>query len=112
MSIQGVLPAARDPRPVGRACVPPESGQVIVQSNNYWSGVEFDSGNAWNFNFNNGNQNTNDKNNNLFAWAVRFGDVVADATVPEPATAVLLGASLIGFAAARRRARRPGNSVL
>jgi hypothetical protein len=43
---------------------------------------------------------------------VRSGDVEADATVPEPATAVLLGASLIGFAAARRRARRPGNSVL
>jgi hypothetical protein len=51
----------------------PESGWVKVQSNNYWSGVEVDSNNAWNFNFNNGNQNNNDKNNNLFAWAVRSG---------------------------------------
>ena len=51
----------------------PESGQVNVQSNNYWSGSEFDSSNAWNFNFNNGNQNTNNKNNNNFAWAVRSG---------------------------------------
>ena len=73
MTLQGVLPARRDVRPVGRDCLPPGSGQVIVQSNNYWSGVEFSSSNAWNFNFNNGNQNTNDKNNNLFAWAVRSG---------------------------------------
>jgi hypothetical protein len=42
---------------------------------------------------------------------VRSGDVEADATVPEPATAALLGASLIAFAAARRRARRSGASV-
>jgi len=52
---------------------PPISGQVIVQSNNYWSGSVLNSSNAWNFNFNNGNQNNNDKNNNLFAWAVRSG---------------------------------------
>ncbi len=52
---------------------PPESGQVNVQSNNYWSGSELNASNAWNFNFNNGNQNNNDKNNNLFAWAVRSG---------------------------------------
>jgi len=56
--------------------VSPESGQVNVQSNNYWSATEFapNPSNAWNFNFNNGNQNTNDKNNNLFAWAVRSGE--------------------------------------
>jgi hypothetical protein len=40
----------------------------------YWSGTEFDSNNAWNFNFNNGNQNNDDKNNdNNHAWAVRPG---------------------------------------
>jgi len=36
----------------------PLSGQVNVQSN-YWSGTEFNSSNAWNFNYNNGNQNNN-----------------------------------------------------
>jgi hypothetical protein len=85
---------------------------VNLQSGVYWSGVEFDSDNAWFFGFDLGDQNTFGKSVNLFAWAVRSGDVEADATVPEPATAALLGASLIGFAAARRRARRPGASVL
>ncbi len=51
-----------------------ERGQVIVQSNNYWSGVELNSSNALNFNFNNGNQNNNNKTNNLFALAVRPGE--------------------------------------
>jgi hypothetical protein len=78
----------------------------------YWSGVEFDSGNAWHFLFLFGDQRPFGKNLDRFAWAVRSGDVEAAATVPEPATAALLGASLIGFAAARRRARRPGASVL
>ena len=52
----------------------PQSGQVNVQSNNYWSGTEYapNTNNAWNFNFNNGNQNANNKNNN-YAWAVRPG---------------------------------------
>lgn len=44
-----------------------------VQANGYWSGTELSASNAWNFNFNDGNQNNNDKNNNLFAWAVRSG---------------------------------------
>ena len=57
----------------GAASRLPESGQVNVQTNNYWSGTELSASNAWNFNFNNGNQNNNDKNNNLFAWAVRSG---------------------------------------
>jgi len=74
MTMQVGLPASRDARPVGRR-EPPESGQVKVQSNNYWSGLEYapSPSNAWNFNFNNGNQNNNDKNNELFAWAVRPG---------------------------------------
>lgn len=46
-----------------------------LQSNTYWSGLEFapNLSLAWNFNFNNGNQNANNKNNNFFAWAVRSG---------------------------------------
>ncbi|MEE9492325.1 MAG: hypothetical protein V3W04_02950, partial [Gammaproteobacteria bacterium] len=67
MTIQGKLPVFQDACPVGWKSFPLESGQVIVQSNNYWSGSEFSSSNAWNFNTNNGNQNNNDKNNNLFA---------------------------------------------
>ena len=56
--------------------LPPESGQAIVQSNNYWSGTEYapNTNNAWNFNTNNGNQNANNKNNNMFAMAVRPGE--------------------------------------
>ena len=54
----------------------PASGQVNVQSNNYWSSTEYapNPNNAWNFNFNNGNQNANDKNNDNYAWAVRPGE--------------------------------------
>jgi len=54
----------------------PASGQVNVQSNNYWSGLEYapNTNNAWNFNFNNGNQNLNNKNNNNYAWAVQSGE--------------------------------------
>ncbi len=60
----------------GVVMLPPISGQVNVQSNNYWSGTEFapNPTNAWNFNFNNGNQNANNKNNNNFAWAVHSGE--------------------------------------
>ena len=73
MIIQVRLSVFRDACPVGWKVIPPESGQVNVQSNNYWSGTELNSNNAWNFNFNNGNQNANNKNNNFFAWAVRSG---------------------------------------
>ena len=54
----------------------PESGQVNVQSNNYWSSTEYapNPNNAWNFNFNNGNQNNNNKNNNNYGWAVQSGE--------------------------------------
>jgi len=76
MTIQGGLPVFRDAHPVGWSVFPPASGQVNVQSNNYWSGTEFapNPTNAWNFNFNNGNQNANNKNNNNFAWAVHSGE--------------------------------------
>ncbi len=57
----------------GAAISLPISGQVNVQSN-YWSGTEFNSSNAWNFNFNNGNQNNDDKSNNNYGWAVRPGE--------------------------------------
>ena len=44
-----------------------------MQTDNYWSGSENDANNAWNFNTDNGNQNNANKNNPLFAVAVRSG---------------------------------------
>lgn len=46
-----------------------------MQSYDYWSGTEYapDTNNAWNFNTNDGNQNNDDKNNALYAVAVRPG---------------------------------------
>jgi hypothetical protein len=85
---------------------------VNLQSGRYWSGVELGSGRAWSFSFDRGDQSIVFKHGLPFVWAVRSGDVGAAASVPAPATALLLGASLVGFAAARRRARRPGASVL
>jgi len=51
------------------------SGWICVQSYDYWSGTEYapNTNNAWNFNTNNGNQNANNKNNQLYAMAVRPG---------------------------------------
>jgi hypothetical protein len=51
------------------------SGQINVQSNNYWSATTYanNTTNAWNVNFNNGNVNNNNKTNNNYAWCVRGG---------------------------------------
>jgi hypothetical protein len=48
---------------------------TYAQSYAYWSGTEYapDTNNAWNFNTNDGNQNNDNKNNELFAVAVRPG---------------------------------------
>ncbi len=47
----------------------------MLQSNDYWSGTEYapNPNNAWNFNTNDGNQNNANKNNALYALAVRPG---------------------------------------
>lgn len=84
----------------------PQSGQVNVQSNNYWSGTEYapNSNNAWNFNFNNGNRFVDGMNFNFFAWAVHSGDVGAQ--VPEPVTLALMGLGLMGLLGFGRQQRR------
>ena len=44
-----------------------------MQSDVYWSGTAYAplTGGAWNFNTNDGNQNNTNKNNSLYAVAVR-----------------------------------------
>ncbi len=78
MIVQAAVPGdgidCRWPRRL-RVCLGGGSGWTSLQPNDYWSGTEYapNPGNAWNFNTNNGNQNANDKNNDLYALAVRPG---------------------------------------
>lgn len=75
---------------------------INLQNAPYWSGTEFagDSDAAWNFFFlNNGDgglQGFGLKSGDLFAWAVRPGDV-GTAAVSEPGSLLLLGLGLIGL---------------
>ncbi len=74
-----------------------------VQSYNYWSGTEYSpgSGGAWGFDTNGGLQyGLLSKSNQLYAWAVRPGDVSA---VPLPAAFWLFGSGLMGLLGLRRR---------
>ena len=79
ISVQAGVPgngvACRWLRPAGVTPPGGGSGWTWLQSYNYWSGTEYapSPGNAWNFNTNDGNQNNNDKNNGLYAVAVRPG---------------------------------------
>ncbi len=72
--------------------------------NAFWSGVGVDDTYAWLFNFSNGTQFPYYKTTDLFAWAVRSGDV------PEPGALALLGAGLLGWVGVKR-SRRAGESI-
>ena len=77
----------------------------------YWSGTEYAPNTlyAWLFNFNGGDQYADNKDFNLYALAVRSGDVVAAEAVPEPTTIALLGiglAMMTVYGAKRRRQLR------
>jgi hypothetical protein len=78
---------------------------VNVQSGYYWSGTEYapNTSLAWRFSTADGVQNLGDKDNALFAVAVRAGDVPGATAVPEPGALGLL--ALGGIAMALRRAR-------
>jgi hypothetical protein len=73
-----------------------------LQSFGYWSGAEVSpgSGNAWDFNTADGFQPNINKVNQLYAWAVRPGDV---AVVPIPGAVWLFGSAFIGFMGFNRR---------
>jgi hypothetical protein len=75
-----------------------------VQSYVYWSGTEYapNTSSAWFFGTYNGFQSANGKDFNMYAWAVRPGQVAA---VPEPETVAMLlaGLGMLSFTARRRR---------
>ena len=84
------------------------TGPFDLQAGAYWSGTDLSVSLAWLFSFSDGVQTYTDVSNfNLFAWAVRSGDVpVSGASVPIPAAGWLFGSALLGLAGwARRRAR-------
>lgn len=72
-----------------------------VQADFYWSGSEFDFGDAWYFLTANDSQSNANKPSQLFAVAVRSGDVVA--AVPEPESLALVLVGLMAAGVARRR---------
>ncbi len=72
-------------------------------SYNYWSSTEYASSvpvYAWGFNFNGGGQGAPAKNTQIYALAVRSGQVAA---VPVPAAGWLLGSGLLGLMGVARR---------
>ena len=74
-----------------------------VQAVFYWSGTEYapDSSYAWSFGADSGLQGGNGKSGQLYALAVRSGDVVAE--VPEPESLALVLVGLVAAGVARRR---------
>jgi hypothetical protein len=73
-----------------------------LQSYAYWSGAEYSQGygNDWNFDTSHGNQVNGCLHCQLYAWAVRPGDVSA---VPVPGAVWLFGSALLGLSGFRRK---------
>lgn len=83
-----------------------------LQSYVYWSGTEYapDADDAWDFRTDDGIQDANLKNFQLYAMAVRPGDVLV-AQVPEPESLLLALTGLSALVLVRRR-RAVGASAL
>jgi len=76
-----------------------------MQPNGYWLGTEFAPNNtAWYFNTGIGTQFAAYKSDQLYALAVRTGDVMAPVPEPETYAMLLLGLGVVG-AISRRRSR-------
>ena len=73
-----------------------------LQSYVYWSGSEYAPVplNAWGFVTGNGYQSYGSKDSQLYAWAVRPGDVAA---VPVPGAFWLFGSAMVGLMGLKRR---------
>lgn len=78
----------------------------VRSSGYYWSGTEYApaTSSAWFFRYSDGVQANDDKGSQMYAVAVRPGDV---ASAPEPATIALLSAGLGGLGLTRKRLRAP-----
>ena len=77
-----------------------------MQNAAYWFGTEYAPYpvHAWLFtNF--GQQSNRNKNDPIYAWAVRSGDVGGTGTVPEPDMIWLFGAGALAWSGARTRRR-------
>lgn len=76
---------------------------VNLQSYVYWSGTAYapsPADFAWHLYSSDGGQGYSYQGDELYAWAVRSGDVAA---VPEPTSGMLVGLALAGLAVLRRR---------
>jgi len=82
-----------------------------MQPTTYWFGTEDTTvfpANAWLFNISNGHQAPNGKGDQLYALAVRSGDVVAQVPEPETYLMLLMGLGVVG-AISRRRSKVLGS---
>jgi hypothetical protein len=81
-----------------------------LQAYAYWSGTEYapiPATRAWVFGTSNGYQGAGGQNSQMFAWAVRPGDVVAAVPEPETYAMLLAGLGLLSGVAKRRRSLGP-----
>jgi len=83
----------------------PNGAIVNLQSDYYWSGLEYapDTYDAWRFSIDVGVQGPSFESSDHYAWAVRPGDVAAPIPEPETYALMLAGLGLVGWAARRRR---------